>query len=67
MEPVSVVEQVKYNDCVKALNSAPVSVGGQIGFGFTPVLSHFSEYPVHIYTLLLSAVAGLLSASDFSV
>lgn len=34
MGPVSVVEEVKYDDCVKALNSAPVGVGGQMWVSF---------------------------------
>lgn len=34
MGPVPAVEHVKYDDCVKALNSAPVGVGGQMWVSF---------------------------------
>lgn len=54
--PVPVVEQVKNDDCVTALNTASVGAGGPMWVslnGFTPLLSHVGECSVHVHVLLL--------------
>lgn len=53
--PGSVVERVKYDDCVKALYPAPVSVDWQKHVnskGFMPLLSQLSESSMHIHVSL---------------